>query len=443
VRVSLGKSGVQTVSAATEREILAALRCERTDLASSMSTLPHMLTPKEALEQILAEAKQSEFKEEVPLGEACGRVLAAEVRSDVDLPPFEKSAMDGYAVRLADFESAEGEVELELVGESRAGDGFKGSVGVGQCVAIYTGAEAPGDCDAVVMIEKTRSEDRRVWITDAPKPRQNICSKGEDLSDGQVVFEAGRRLRPVDLSVLAAVGCDPVPVFRRPRVAILTTGDELIAPSEVPGPGQIREGNTLHLAAMARAAGASIEKVGRISDDLDVLSAAFDEALSCCDVLITTGGVSMGKYDLVGDALERVGAEQLFHKIAIKPGKPVWFGRRGEALVFGLPGNPVSCLVTHEVFVRPALARVGGCEAEVPERLAWGVWRGGETKSNFRQQNLPVRLEQTSEGVVELRSVEWNSSADVVALTTAEGLMVVPAGEKVRTGELVRYRPLA
>jgi molybdopterin molybdotransferase len=194
---------------------------------------------------------------------------------------------------------------------------------------------------------------------------------------------------------------------------------------------------------MASAAGASIEKVGRISDDLDVLSAAFEEALSCCDVLITTGGVSMGKYDLVGDALERVGAEQLFHKIAIKPGKPVWFGRRGEALVFGLPGNPVSCLVTHEVFVRPALARVGGCEAEVAERLAWGVWRGGETKSNFRQQNLPVRVEQTSEGGVELRSVEWNSSADVVALTTAEGLMVVPAGEKVRTGELVRYRPLA
>ena len=148
----------------------------------------------------------------------------------------------------------EGEVELELVGESRAGDGFKGSVGTGQCIAIYTGAEAPGDCDAVVMIEKTRSEDGRVWITDSPKPRQNICAKGEDLSDGQVVFEAGRRLRPVDLSVLAAVGCDPVPVYRRPRVAILTTGDELIAPSEVPGPGQIREGNTLHLAAMASAA---------------------------------------------------------------------------------------------------------------------------------------------------------------------------------------------
>ena len=437
------KAKCRGFSAATERKIIAAPSRERTDLASSMSTLPHMLTPIEALEQILAEATLSDTKEEVSLREASGRVLAVEVRSDVDLPPFEKSAMDGYAVRLADFAAGEGEVELEFIGESRAGEGFAGSVGDGQCVAIYTGAEAPADCDAVVMIEKTRREGGRVWISDTPSPRQNICARGEDLSDGQVVFEAGRRLRPVDLSVLAAVGCDPVPVYRRPRVAILTTGDELIAPSEVPGPGQIREGNTLHLAAMASAAGASVVMAGRLSDDLEALTAAFEEALSSCDVLITTGGVSMGKYDLVGDALERVGVEQLFHKIAIKPGKPVWFGRRDDALVFGLPGNPVSCLVTHEVFVRPALARVGGCEAEVPERLAWGVWRGGETRSNFRQQNLPVRVEQTSEGGVELRSVEWNSSADVVALTTAEGLMVVPAGEQVRTGEVVRYRPLA
>ena len=431
------------LSAATERKILAALSRERTDLAFSISTLPHMLTPKEALEQILAEATLADAREEVSLREACGRVLAVEVRSDVDLPPFEKSAMDGYAVRLADFTAGEGEVELELVGESKAGEPFTGSVADGQCVAIYTGAEAPAGCDAVVMIEKTRGEGGRVWISDTPGPRQNICARGEDLSDGQVVFEAGRRLRPVDLSVLAAVGCDPVPVFRRPRVAILTTGDELIAPSEVPGPGQIREGNTLHLAAMASAAGASVVQVGRISDDVEVLAAAFEEALASCDALITTGGVSMGKYDLVGDALKRVGVEQIFHKIAIKPGKPVWFGRRADALVFGLPGNPVSCLVTHEVFVRPALARIGGCEAEVPERLAWGTWKGGETRSNPRQQNLPVRVEQSSEGCIELRSIEWNSSADVVALTTAEGLMVVSAGEKVRTGDVVRYRPLA
>ena len=147
--------------------------------------------------------------------------------------------------------------------------------------------------------------------------------------------------------------------------------------------------------------------------------------------------------DLVGVALERVGAEKLFHKIAIKPGKPVWFGRRGSALVFGLPGNPVSCLVTHEVFVRPALARIGGCEPEVEERAALGVWKGRDTRSNPRQQNLPVLVEQSAAGVTELSMIRWNSSADVVALTTAQGLVVVPPNEVVREGDVVRYRPLA
>jgi len=402
-----------------------------------------MLTPSEALERILAEAKVTSETEEVSLREAFGRVLALEVTSDVDLPPFEKSAMDGYAVRLGDFAGAEGEVELEVLGESSAGAPFSGAIADGQCVAIYTGAEVPADCDAVVMVEMTRREGERVWIEDSPKERQNVCAKGEDLSVGRAVLEPGRRLRPVDLSVLAAVGCDPVPVFRRPRVSILTTGDELVAPSEAPGPGQIREGNTLHLAAMASGAGAEVRAVGLVADDADALASAFEEALSSCDALITTGGVSMGKYDLVGEALEHVGVEQLFHKIAIKPGKPVWFGRRGDALVFGLPGNPVSCLVTHEIFVRPALARIGGCESEVAERLAWGTWRGQDTRMNPRQQNLPVRMRQAEDGTTDLTSVEWHSSADVVALTTAQGLMVVPPDEQVRTGEVVRYRPLA
>ena len=203
-----------------------------------------MLTPQEALERILEEAKVSDGVEETPLSEASGRVLARDVVSDVDLPPFEKSAMDGFAVRLADFTEASGEVELEVLGESKAGAPFEGPISDGQCVAIYTGAEAPADCDAVVMVEKTRRDGDRVWIEDNPGARQNICAKGEDLCVGRVVLEPGRRLRPVDLSVLAAVGCDPVSVFRRPRVSILTTGDELVAPKEKPGPGEIREGNT-------------------------------------------------------------------------------------------------------------------------------------------------------------------------------------------------------
>ena len=402
-----------------------------------------MLTPQEALERILDEAKVSSEMDEVPLAEASGRVLARDVESDVDLPPFEKSAMDGFAVRLADFADRAGEVELEVLGESKAGAPYEGPISDGQCVAIYTGAEAPADCDAVVMVEKTRRDGDRVWIEDDPGDRQNICAKGEDLSVGRVVLEPGRRLRPVDLSVLAAVGCDPVCVFRRPRVSILTTGDELVAPSERPGPGEIREGNTLHLAAMARAAGAEVVTVGLVADDEDALAEAFEEALKTSDALITTGGVSMGKYDLVGVTLERVGVEKLFHKISIKPGKPVWFGRRGEALVFGLPGNPVSCLVTHEVFVRPALARIGGCEAEAAERLATGTWQGEDTRANPRQQNIPVYVEQAGDGTTALRRIQWNSSADIVALTTAQGLMVISPDEVVRQGDVVRYRPLA
>lgn len=408
-----------------------------------MSTLRAMLTPHEALGRILEEAARPDLVEEVDLAEAFGRVLAREVVSDLDLPPFEKSAMDGYAVRRGEFAGADSEVELRVVGESRAGTPFVGAIAAGECIAIYTGAEAPEDCDAVVMVEKTRREGERVWIADSPSERQNICAKGEDLSVGKAVFEPGRRLRPVDLAVLASVGCDPVPVFPRPKVTILTTGDELIAPSEFPGPGEIREGNTLHLAAMARAAGAEVVAVGRISDDAAGLAAAFEEALVSSDVLITTGGVSMGKYDLVGTALEQVGVEQLFHKIAVKPGKPVWFGRRAAALVFGLPGNPVSCLVTHELFVRPALARMGGCESEVREGLAWGIWRGADARTNPREQHIPVRVEQAGDGTTELSAVEWHSSADVVALTTAAGLMEIPPGAVVRTGELVRYRLLA
>ncbi|MED6334059.1 MAG: molybdopterin molybdotransferase MoeA, partial [Planctomycetota bacterium] len=247
-----------------------------------------MRTPGEAVSEILEHTAGPGEAEDCVLAEAAGRVLASDVEADRDLPPFEKSAMDGFAVRLADFADAAGEVELEVLGESKAGAPVEGPIKDGQCVAIYTGAEAPADCDAVVMVEKTRREGDRVWIEDHPGDRQNICAKGEDLSVGRVVLEPGRRLRPVDLSVLAAVGCDPVCVFRRPRVSILTTGDELVAPSEKPGLGEIREGNTLHLAAMASAAGAEVLTVGLIADDEDVLAEAFEEALSTSDALITT-----------------------------------------------------------------------------------------------------------------------------------------------------------
>ncbi len=398
-------------------------------------------TVREAIADILCRIEPTTEVSEVSLESAAGRILARDVHSDVDLPPFEKSAMDGYAVRSADF--ADGARTLVLVGESRAGAPFHGRVGPGECVAIYTGAELPSDCDAVVMVEKSVLEGRRVRLDDAPKRDQHVCHRGEDLKIGAVVLHAGKRLTPIDLSVLAAVGCEPVPVKKRPCLALLTTGDELVAPNQVPGPGEIREGNTFYLAARARAAGADVVNLGVVPDDEALLEARFREILATCDAVMTTGGVSMGKYDFVGAVFERCGVENVFHKVAIKPGKPLWFGMHGRVPVFGLPGNPVSCLIGFEVFVRGALAKLEGAdEGEWGARLRLGRWRGAATKDNPRQQNLPVRVVPSGDGVDELIPLDWTSSADIVSLTRAQGLAVIEPGTIVSERSLIPYRPL-
>lgn len=381
--------------------------------------------------------------------EALGRVLAQRVISDLDIPPFEKSAMDGFAVRSIDglrsvaTGSLPGVFTARIVGESRAGAPFAGRVGAGECIEITTGAEVPPDCDAVVMIEKTQRESALVHIADQPTPGANVCHRGEDLRLGAPVLEASRRLSAVDLAVLASVGCEPVPCHARPRMALLTTGDELVPPSTRPGAGQIREGNTFYLAARAREVGAEVVNFGVVRDDARELEARFRTVLEGFDIVVTTGGVSMGKYDLVGATFERCGVEPVFHKIAIKPGKPLWFGVHGAVPVFALPGNPVSCLIGFEVFVRPALAKLeGACEDEIQPRLCLGRWRGAATSPNPRQQNLPVRVSQSADGVDELEPIAWTSSADIVGIARAQGLAVVEPGARLDPGALASYRPL-
>jgi molybdopterin molybdotransferase len=411
-----------------------------------------MRAPDEAIRGILDPIRSVEETQALRLADAVGRVLALPAVADIDLPPFAKSAMDGYAVHAVDLSEArapEGERRLHVVGESRAGAPFTGVVPEGACAAIYTGAEVPAGCDAVVIVEKSRQEGAEVVLADRPEPLQNICKQGQDVRAGARVLEPGRRLRACDLPALASIGCDPVSVLRRPRVCVMTSGDELVRPDQRPGRGEIRESNTLLLAALARAAGAEVDDRGVVRDDPELIEAAVREALGACDLLITTGGVSMGRHDHVGAALAAAGVEPVFHKVAIQPGKPLWYGlwragRGGEQRpvpVFGLPGNPVSCLVNHAVFVRPALERLGGVRAPAttPTRGRWG---GPERPPNPRERHVPVRRVGRELEVV-LEPVPWNGSADVIGLLAADAFAVLPREARVAPGDPVAFWDLA
>ncbi|TAJ17045.1 MAG: molybdopterin molybdenumtransferase MoeA [Planctomycetota bacterium] len=412
--------------------------------ATRLDRLRAMRQPSEAIADIVGRVSALGAREHVALADAAGRCLAASYASDVDLPPFEKSMMDGFALRAADAAAG----ELACVGEARAGAAFARPVPKGACVEIYTGAELPSDCDSVVMIEHVTRAGDRVRVPPQVRPGQNVAHKAEVLAVGREVFAPPRRLSPVDVAVLAAIGVAKPLVFRRPRVAVLTTGDELVPVEARPGPSQIREGNTRFLAAALAACGAELTEVGIVRDDPAELRARFAAALERSDVLVTTGGVSMGKYDLVGAALEALGVAPLLHKVAIKPGKPIWFGLAPSAdgaakPVLGLPGNPVSSLLGFELFVRPVLAVLEGAPAnETRERTALGRWMGAPPKPDDRQNNVPVALRAGADGVAELHPLAYKGSADIVALTGAHAFAVFEPGASAATGALVRYRPL-
>lgn len=401
-----------------------------------------MRSPDEAIAEILGAVAPLGSTEEVALRDACGRVLARAPVSDVDLPPFEKSMMDGFAVRASDC--TQSGWRLKVIGESRAGFAFAGDPKPGEAVEIYTGAPLPAGLDSVQMIEKTRREGDLV-VSDAPVTAgQNVAHLGEILGMGRSVLSAGRRINAMDLSLLAAVGADPVAVFKRPRISILTTGDELVAANQKPGPDQIREGNTLFLAARAGAAapGCEVLEVGLVPDDPDALEAAFARALDRGDALVTTGGVSMGKYDLVGVTLEKLGVEPILHKVAIKPGKPIWFGKRGDQPVFGLPGNPVSSLLGFDVFVQPALSKLAGATgAELAQTRYLARWAGKPKRGGDRQLNLPAVLAQAADGVWEVRPAPWKGSADIAGLADAQAFAIIEPDARVEPGDLVHWRP--
>jgi len=319
-----------------------------------------MVPVDEALEIVLRETRALPT-EEIALDDAPGRVLAEDVRSDTDMPPFDRSAMDGYAVRAADVASVP--ARLTVTGEVAAGAWPDRDLGPGEAIRIMTGAPVPGGATAVQQVEKTRAleDGRRVEILASVGEGANIALRGCEVREGDLVLDRGGVLGPAAVAVLASTGHARVRVSRSPRVAVLVTGDEIVDVTESPGPGQIRNSNGPAVAAQARLGGAQVRVLGVAPDREEETVAAVRDGLSAePDVLVVSGGVSAGDYDLVEPALEQLGVELLFTKVAIKPGAPLVFGRRKGTLVFGLPGNPVSAQVTFDVLVRAALLRMQG-----------------------------------------------------------------------------------
>jgi molybdopterin molybdotransferase len=366
--------------------------------------------------------------ESVELAAALGRVLAEDLASSHDLPPFDSSAMDGYAVVAGPA------AELAVVGESRAGHPAGRTLASGEAIAISTGAQIPDGADAVVPVERVQVHDGRVTVPDTP-PGNHVRRAGEDVRAGELVVRAGATLGPAELAVAASVGRDALVCGRRPRVAVLVTGDELVGPGVPLGPGQIRDSNTTALAAQAERGGAALVSREVVRDNLEATSAALGAALERADVVCVSGGVSVGPHDHVKPALRSLGVEEHFWGVALKPGKPTWFGTRGQTLVFGLPGNPVSAMVTFHLFVRPALRALAGADPD--DTRATGVLDQPVERNPVRDQVLRCRLRAQDDGW-HVQPTKAQESHVLTSMVGAGAYALVVAGEgEVPAGERV------
>lgn len=390
-----------------------------------------LLTFEQALERVLARTRPLPA-ELVPVAEAGGRVTAEEVRARVDLPPFASSAMDGFAVRAADLPAM-----MRVVGESSAGRPFEGRLEPGSAVVISTGAVVPEGADAVVPIEVVVKQDNEIEIAQATDPGAHIRQRGGDIAEGDVVVPAGAALSPARLAAAAAAGIAALPCRRVPRVAVLATGSELVAPGEQLLPGQIYETNGLMLARALTAAGAEATSKPPVADDETALRHSLERGLAA-DVLVTSGGVSVGEHDLVRAVERELGVEEIFWRVAMKPGKPVSFGVQGDTLVFGLPGNPVSALVGCELFVKPALWALQGL-ADPGPRFEPGRLAVGLTQNEERDEFVRARARPDGDGLV-LEPIVGQESHMIVRAGAADALVHIPRGNgELAAGSTVRW----
>jgi molybdopterin molybdotransferase len=377
--------------------------------------------------------------EQAPLGELLGRALAEDIRSDIDVAPFDNSAMDGYAVQAADVEGAakDSPRRLEVVDSIMAGSVPRAHVGPGQAARIMTGAPMPDGADSVVMVEYTRSTDAEVEVERETSVGENVRMRGEEVARGEVVLSAGDVIGPAAIGLLAATGHATAPVRRRPRVAVLSTGDELVSVEEMPGPGKIRDTNSHSIAAQITAAGGIPVHYPPVSDDRDATRKAFSTAAEETDFMIASGGVSVGDLDFVKPVLEELG-ELEFCRVSMRPGNPQTLGSIGSVPFFGLPGNPTSTFVGFEVFVRPALRYMQGhaelLRPHVDARLSHDIRKKPE-----RRYYLRARLERAEDGRYTAALSGPQSSALLTAAHRGNCLLVLPEGESAfAEGQTVR-----
>lgn len=369
--------------------------------------------------------------ERVPLETAQGLALAEDLRARFDSPPFDNSAVDGYALRSADTE--EGRV-FRVVDEAPAGRPSEKTVGEGEAIKIFTGGVIPDGADAVVMVENTSGWGEEFELKKAAAPGQNVRRSGEDVREGDVILGAGTEIGAPEIGLAATQGYGQLPVYRKPKVAVLSTGTELVTPGDRDlSPGEIYDSNSFAILAQAREAGAEARRISAASDDADVLREAIRQALQTADVVVTSGGVSVGEKDLVKGTMTELGVEQVFWGVKFKPGKPLFFGVWEGGSVFGLPGNPVSAMVCFELFVRPALMRLGGRADRKRPRVQ--VYFDHDVNNQFgRMHAMRVTLEPTEMGW-RAESVGAQGSGLVSSLTKADALALIgPESEGVRAG---------
>lgn len=403
-----------------------------------------MLPIERGLEIVMSTAKGKDrpdrmAAEPVPLSECRSRILREDVFCDADSPPFDKAIRDGFAVRFEDL--TQSPVTLSVIGESRAGLAAGVTVQRGQCCEIMTGAPLPAGANAVVMVEHTeRLSPASVRILKSVRENEGLLRRGAESRKGDRLLQAGRQIGLADVGLLASSGKSHVVVSGKPRVAIIATGDELVEVQENPGSNQIRNSNSYTIHAQAMEAGAAPVLLGIARDNLEDLRAKIRRGLES-DILLVSGGVSMGKYDLVESVFAEFGVEVLFDKIAMKPGKPTVFGHRGDTYVFGLPGNPISTIVSFHMFVRPLILFLLKAADTRPKTLEAKL--EAPAKCDPQRASLVPALVRFEGGQYRIAVAPWKGSSDLVGLARANALIVIPRREgTLEPGETVQFLPM-